>query len=157
MGRIAKIEAKAFNAIASQVKAINPNEANFCSVASLAAACKVPVEAAYEAMKAQGRKDGQGASMMQIRAAARSLGFDMRPSDSAFLENKIAQYPGVHKNLKGVTTHHPRRFAKAWAGVTGIFYCVGHVAAVVDGELADWTVNSSKRVIMFYHILPIEA
>jgi hypothetical protein len=68
----------------------------------------------------------------------------------------IARYPGVHKNLKSVTTHHPRRFKKVWADVEPLLFdCNQHVAAFKDGTIHDWSINAAKRVRGVYRIVRI--
>jgi hypothetical protein len=89
---------------------------NFCTVVALAAICRIPVAEAKAAMAAQGRKDGQGASDLAMIKAAKALGFEMKQVPFAEYWDIIKSYPGAHKNLKTITTHHPVRFAKAWAG-----------------------------------------
>ena len=130
-----------FNAL--QTQSIRSGETNDCSVKAVAVACGVEYSVAHAALKKQGRIDRQGAWPNQIRGAVNELGFklvSLRTSDI------IGQYPGTHKNLQSVTTHHPERFAKVWAVVgTCLIYSAGHVSAVKDGKLHDWAVGRAKR------------
>jgi hypothetical protein len=58
----------------------------------------------------------------------------------------IAKYPGVHKNLSNITTHHPRRFPQVWKGAPNMLLSSSrHIAAFIDGEVHDWSVNNALR------------
>ena len=122
-------------------------EANDCTVKAIALACGVEYEEAHTALKTFGRKHGCGTSISIMKKTARMLGFEMKYIDQDLF---IQQYPGCHKNLKSVTTHHPERFNKVWKdGHNYILSCTSHVAAVIDGENCDWTKGRAKRCIVY--------
>lgn len=119
-------------------------EKNDCSVKAVALVCGVSYETAHAAMAAQGRKQGRGASTTSIELAVIALGKQVELVNP---KHVIAQYPGVHKNLKNVTTHHPARFPSVWKnGGTYLAYIRGHVLAIVDGVVHDWTAGKSKQI-----------
>ena len=118
---------------------------NDCAVVAVAAACDVPYSVAHAALAAQGRKQFRGTRTGMTHAAVRALGFDVREVSA---EAMIKQYPGSHKNLRNVTTHHPERFHAVWAdGRRYLFTVAGHVLAVVNGQNCDWTKGRAKRVL----------
>ena len=119
-------------------------EGSDCSVQAVAIVCGVTYAEAHAACKALGRKDGKGMSTHLIERAVEALGCKV---ECRRRRDFIAQYPGAHKNLQNVTTHHPSRFNKVWAdGKTYLFYTTGHVAAVVDGANGDWCRRNALRV-----------
>ena len=126
------------------------NESNDCSVKALAIGLNVDYMIAHEALRLQGRKNREGAMSFDILVAARKLGFDLHHVDP---QEFIAKYPGGHKNLKNVTTHHMDRFNKVWAdGERYLVLTPRHVLAVVDGVNHDWTKGKAHRVVSIYRI-----
>lgn len=126
-----------------QLDSMRAGEANDCSVKAVAVACNVEYSVAHAAMKAAGRQDRKGAYPNMIHAAIISLGYKVV---SIRQQEIIQQYPGVHKNLKSVTTHHPERFRKVWENMgTTLIYTIGHISAFKDGKLHDWAVGRAKR------------
>jgi hypothetical protein len=120
-------------------------ENNDCSVVAIAAACGIPYEKAHAAMAARGRKNGKGAYSPDVEAAVGDLGFETKHIDPQSFINK---YPGVHKGLKSVTTHHMDRFKQVWDdGNSYLLFTARHVGAVVDGVNVDWTKGRAKRVV----------
>jgi hypothetical protein len=125
-------------------------ENNDCSVVAIAAACDISYDDAHKAMKAEGRKDRQGALTSDILKAVKAVGFKAKKVDP---QKFIKQYPGVHSTLKGVTTHHMDRFPKAWDdGKTYLLFTKRHIGAVVAGVNIDWTKGSSKRAVAIYEV-----
>lgn len=130
-----------FNAL--HTESIRSGETNDCSVKAVAIACNVEYSVAHAALKAAGRKDRKGSYPNEIHAAIVSLGYKVVSVRS---QDIISQYPGTHKNLQSVTTHHPERFAKVWEQMgTCLIYTVGHISALKDGKLHDWAVGRAKR------------
>jgi len=126
------------------------HENNDCSVVAIAAACDVEYSRAHAAMASEGRRPRRGAYNHDILNAVAALGFT-----ATFVPSKkfIIQYPGVHSNLKGVTTHHMERFSAVWDdGNTYLLFTSRHVGAVVDGVNVDWTKGTAKRVLKVYKI-----
>lgn len=125
-------------------------ETNDCSVKAVALVANVSYAQAHEALKQRGRKERKGAYTHDIIAAVRATGKEVTLVDQRSI---IANYPSPHRDvLKGLTTHHPRRFNKAWPKGRYLMFVKRHVAAVIDGELHDWTVNKAKRVQALYEV-----
>ena len=128
-----------------------------CAVLALAAICRVPAKEAQDALSKAGRKIGKGTHTFQMMKAAANLGFEMKQMSLYTQQEIIAQYPGAHKNLKSVTTHHPVRFAKVWSQQPDcLLFVTRHVAAFVDGQVVDWTAGRAKRVESMYTVTKIE-
>jgi hypothetical protein len=126
---------------------------NFCSVIALAAICKVSVAAAKEALAAEGRQVGRGVYTDIIFKAAERLGYKCVKVGSQYHQGIIASYPKPHNTLQSITTHHPERFAKAWADQPDmLMFSNGHVTAFVDGQVRDWAKGRSKRVFSLYTV-----
>lgn len=124
-------------------------EKNDCPVVALSIACDLTYDAANKLMADQGRKPGKCAG--GICAAITHAGFT---TNTCIASDFIAQYPKAHQILKGVTTHHPDRFKKVWAnGKTYLFYTRGHVLAVKNGIVHDWTRGRAKRVLQIFEVV----
>lgn len=126
-----------------------------CSVIAVAAACGVTYQAAHAALKAAGRKDNRGATVLAIEAAVESLGFFLKPILPIDI---IAQYEGCHgRVLKSITTHHPHRknaVGRWWKnGRSYILITESHAAAVVDGVVHDWTSDRAFKVRIVFEVL----
>ena len=127
-------------------------EANDCTVVAISIACHVTYDVAHAALAAQGRKNGRGTFAHQQKAAIESLGYEITTEiwSKSGRQQIIDLYPGSHKKLQNITTHHPRRFHAAWKQFCGdrvvLLYSKGHVSAVKDGQLHDWAINRALRV-----------
>lgn len=143
----------AYTNIFSQLnnEAFAKGENNDCSVKAVALVTGSLYDVAHRALDAQGRSQRKGAYTTQIHAAIAALGkkvVQVNPRDI------IALYPEPHRSvLKGITTHHPRRFDKVWPKGKYLLYSRRHVSAVIDGVLHDWAVNSARRVISVYEVV----
>lgn len=119
----------------------------FCSVVAVAAIARIPAKQAQELLAQHGRKHGHGTKKRITKAVLESLGYEVRPMTFKERRAIIDSYPGRHKGLVSITTHHPRRFAAAWAGQPDmLMFSHAHVSAYVDGEVKDWAIKHSKQV-----------
>src|SRR5688572_11021759 len=119
-------------------------EHNDCAVIAVSIACGVTYETAHAALKAAGRQDRKGTYAHQTVKAIESLGFRVRTWDRKELRSMIDSYPGIHATHKNITTHHPRRFAKAWEGSGNLLLRTQrHILACKDGTVHDWSINRS--------------
>lgn len=126
------------------------NETNDCTVVATAAVCGISYEEAHAICAKFGRKTRKGMRRVQYLEAIRSLGFEV---EAVPVFKIIAKYPGNHKNLKSITTHHPARFNNVWRdGSNYLLNSNGHVSACINGELHDWAVGRMKRVIYVYRV-----
>jgi len=154
MPRIKAVETTAnYNALRQGTFA--KREQGDCAVIAVAMACNVSYEDAHTALARYGRKFGQGTPTHIIWAAMRALGKDVRALSS---RQFINEYPRPHNTLRGVTSHHPRRFAKVWKdGQTYLFLTASHILACVDGQVHDWSVNRALRVNVVYQVIDLPA
>jgi hypothetical protein len=119
------------------------NECRDCSVVAVAAVTGLPYAEVHAVFASLGRKSKYGVSTYIIRKAVEQLGFQHQQIAPYHF---IGQYPGVHKTLQSVTTHHCDRFPGAWAdGQSYLIYTAGHVGAIVNGVNIDWTRGKAKR------------
>lgn len=119
-------------------------ESNDCGVKAVALTTDSEYATVHAAMQAAGRKPRRGTWLPQIQEVIRDLGFrmvEMNPRDI------IDAFPGQHKNLKSLTTHHPERFAKQWPDGRYMMLVSGggHIVAIVDGYTMDWTERRPMR------------
>lgn len=131
-------------------------EKNDCSVIALSVVTGKSYDECHAALAAAGRKNGTGAHLTEIEAAAKALGFRLERLPQSFLDGIVAQYPGIHKTLKHITTHHPVRFSKVWSEVSEplLFNVNRHIAGFREGAIHDWTVNAAKRVTDLFRVVP---
>lgn len=126
-----------------------------CGVIALASAAGITYEEAHAALAKEGRKAGAPTANEQLKAALEGLGFIV----SVFANpSRITEdFPGIHKNLKNVTTHTPRRFKSAWdkhfaADANLFLFSKEHVSSYNEGLLQDWAINNSRRVHEIWEI-----
>jgi len=127
------------------------NEKNDCAVLAVSVACKVSYEIAHKALEAFGREPGMGTSYTKIRRAIGVLGKRITVHNC---KDFIARYPQAHRILKSVTTHHPARFNKVWRDGKAYILCLkaNHVAAVLNGELHDWSAGRALQAFAIWEI-----
>jgi hypothetical protein len=132
------------------------NEFNDCGVKAVALVCNVSYGEAHAKLRELGRQSRKGTPWSMIRQAINFFGYEIKVWDFTDHRALINSYPGRAVYLQQITTHHPRRYPKVWAEkMKGKRLLLGvhkHVAAYVDGELHDWTVNSVKRVWLVWEI-----
>jgi len=139
----------AFSSLQEVSKAASEN--NDCVVKAVALASRTSYEEAHKTCQRNGRKQGKGMHNAEMFRAFEESGVTL---ERVFSSDFISKYPGNHKELKSVTTHHPDRFNKVWAdGNRYLFHCKGHVAYVEDGVCHDWTRGRSLRVAAIYRIV----
>lgn len=155
MAKISKTQLTNVYAAASKASK-KAKENNDCAVVSLSVASGKTYDEAHSALAAAGRENGKATFLAQMETAAEKLGLKLERLPQSFIDGIIAQYPGIHKTLKHITTHHPVRFPKVWAEVVEplIFHVDKHFAGYREGAIHDWSVNSAKRVIDLYRLVP---
>jgi len=133
------------------------HENNDCSVIAIAIACNVTYEMAHAACKKHGRVNRQGTFVSISEKAIYELGYKIRKWTDAEKITKIHSYPGAHKGLSAITSHHLRRFPAAWRNVhrNMIWASWRHMFAVKDGIVRDWSTNSSIRVNTIWEVEPV--
>jgi hypothetical protein len=132
----------------------NHGEWNDCTVISIALATNTPYDRVHEILKRLGRKKGKGTSIANMMECCEELGYHMRSWTSGEYLEVIRTYPKAwHATV--ITTHQPRRCPKAWAPYRNralIFHTARHVAAVINSEVQDWSINNSLRVNRIYEV-----
>ena len=129
------------------------NERNDCVVKALAIVCDLPYDVVHSALAKHGRKNCQVTRRWVTTAALKELGFSARAWTYQERRAMIASYPGAHSNLQNITVHHPVRFAAAWSGQPPtLLFMNGHVAALRDDLVHDWTKGTSRRVCEIWTI-----
>lgn len=131
-------------------------ESRDCTVVAISIVTGKTYEEAHAAMKAAGRKDGGSGYYHQEVAALKALGFQLKRVE---VKDIIATYPAPHcRALKNVTTYHAHRFPEAWAPYREkrlLLWVSGHVAAMKDGVVHDWSSNRALRVYKIAEVVPL--
>lgn len=121
-----------------------------CAVVAHAAAVGCSYAEAHARLKAAGRKDNQGTYQYTSHAAVKMAGKELVQIPQ---RQFIDRYPGVHKGLRNVTTHHMDRFPEVWAdGRTYLVHVRGHILCVKNGKVLDWSRNKALRVVDIYEV-----
>lgn len=127
-------------------------EDNDCAVKAVALVTGSSYAVAHFTLKKLGRANKSPTHNTLIPQALAILGKTLRPVK--VVEEIVHQYPGVHQNKLQATTHQPARFPKVWKnGKTYLAYTKGHVLAIVDGQVHDWTSTKSLRIIRLMEVL----
>jgi hypothetical protein len=108
------------------------NERNDCTVVGVSIAARVDYKKAHAAMKAAGRRDRCGAYRIDTTEAVHALGCAIEVIDAPRQSN------GSRFTAKTIGAGFKR-------GYFLVFYR-GHVAAMVNGQVADWTDNRRHQV-----------
>lgn len=111
-------------------------EHNDCSVKAVAIACDVPYKVAHKALEKAGRKPRKGVYPHEIQAAIESLGYGVAQWQvTAKTASKLGIDPALQKG-------HFMVFVR------------GHVAALKDGVVEDWTQGRRHRVNKVVKVYP---
>lgn len=148
MGRIAFTNShELYDEIAKPFK--DAGDRNFCVPLALCVLTGLDPEEVRNVFLNLGRRHGHGVNMIVLRKVIAHFGYELVEVKTRDI---IDRYPGVHKGLQRVTSHHPRRFPKAFFGES--LYCWGtdHSFAIKNGELVDWSVNRAIRAYFIYRI-----
>ena len=132
-------------------KASEIGERNDCAVKAVAFAAGIPYERAWELLNKHGRKTGGGTLPSITEAVMKELGCELTEVKAY---DFISRYPGHHsKALKNVTTHHPARFPDVWKdGQIYLMSVRGHILAVVNGEVMDWSRRRALRALRIMRV-----
>lgn len=126
---------------------------NDCTVKALALAADIPYSLAHPLARDAGRVNGRGMSsptcVNLIREQLAKQGKRLARFEP---EAIISTYPGQHKNLRHITSHHPVRFAKQWPAGTFVCFTATHVFVVKDGVVHDWSVGRALQVQFMYRV-----
>jgi hypothetical protein len=149
MARRQKVShSRAFVEVSDQAKSIG--ERNDCSIRAITLVTGLPYETVLKEATRLGRKKGAGTPPWISKRTLENLGFNVVIWGNQDIMALINSYPSPHnRNCRFITTHHPRRFPKAWAALKEerlIMYNFSHMLAVVDGEVHDWSVNRVLRM-----------
>lgn len=113
-------------------------ETNDCSVKAVSIACRVPYNVAHDVLRKMGRKHGRGVRMVQIGAAMLEL-------DCTFgTEKHPRQSNGSRWTAASIGRGYPRGYF--------IVEFRGHVAAMINGVVQDWTDGRRHQVTGVYRV-----
>lgn len=128
------------------------HEDNDCAVKAVALVTGYSYAVAHSTFKKLGRKDKAPTPKTMIPNALALLGKKTRPVNVT--KEIIHQYPGAHKNKLQATTHQPARFPRAWKnGKTYLAYTNGHILAIINGQVHDWTSTKSVRITRLIEVI----
>lgn len=120
----------------------NHGETRDCTVKALTAATGLPYGDCHKALADQGRRPRKGCHVHQMQKAATVLGYSMtRKERNTYSAKTMTTAP-----------RDPRLRA-------GNLICAtaGHVAALIDGEVIDWTSGRRHRIQDVYTVEAVQA
>lgn len=129
-----------FNDCLTESKALG--ERNDCTVKAIAIAGDLSYHQTHEMLSRKGRRRGHGCVTVQWEAAMRDLGLE-------WTETSRPRKP----NGQGYTM---KTIARAFPRGRHIVRVRGHVAALVDGKVEDWTEGRQHRVVRVLTLNPGE-
>jgi len=136
-----------------QAESSSMNERNDCAVVAISIVTGVPYKEVHVALKDAGRKNREGTYQHESKRAIEALGFKARSWSFMEYQRMINSYPANHSQLHNITSHHPNRFPKQWAGKTNLLlFSRHHVLALMDGKVQDWSVRNSLRIVYIWEI-----
>ena len=117
------------------------NEQKDCSVISVAIACDIEYMEAHKVLARLGRKAGHGCNLRIMERAIKTLGFQ-------FTRKAIRQANDSKYTPLTIETALPKgRY---------ICDCAGHVFAVVNGVVQDWSSDNRLHIKSVYKIEKLE-
>lgn len=123
---------------AMSLKSEAHGETNDCTVRALTASTGLDYDTCHAQLKKQGRKNRKGCHwFIEGPKAAEALGFTMRKMDRSEYRAKTM-----------ITAERDRAFRSG-------SFCVlvrGHVAALVDGNVIDWSQGRRHRIAAVYEV-----
>lgn len=111
------------------------NETNDCAVIATALACKAPYKKVHALYKKHGRRDRCGTPMQLTYRVVGELGYKLVVSRRFKAKTGIT----LSREVKGTSGRY-------------IAWMTTHLAAIVTGELQDWTHSSRKRVNVMFKV-----
>lgn len=134
-----------------QVDSRTAGETNDCVVKMVAMALRVSYARAHALCAEYGREPRRGMFQYQWMKLLQDQGVVL---EWVCFRDMIDQYPGVHSNLRNITTHHPARFNKVWDdGHRYIMTTAGHVLYIDHGRTHDWTEGRAFRAQGLWRIV----
>ena len=128
-------------------------EAKDCGPVAVSVACDTAYERVRAVMEEEGRKPRRGTPTHIILNSVKRLGFEAKRVN---IDEIIRKFPKPHCDvLKNFTSHHPRRFPGCIdSNKRYLMFTSGHVLAISNGIVHDWSVNRSLRAYSLYEIKP---
>jgi len=114
-------------------------ETNDCSVIATSIVCRTTYKKAHAACAARGRKQGRGMHTPTIVAVVRSMGFSVEPV------KRLKQKNGSKFTPKTIGDKLKRGYY--------LCFCRGHVFAVVNGDVEDWTEGRKHFITEAYKVV----
>lgn len=125
------------------------NEKNDCVVKMISVVCGIEYADAHALAKKFGRKNNDGMRFHDYSAAIKSLGFKLESIDESHF---ISRYPSWYQP-KNLTTYQQKMFPKVWKdGQMYIARVPGHVLAIDNGQVIDWTHERKFRITRIYRV-----
>lgn len=118
------------------------NERNDCTVIATSITCDIPYQEAHKICKAAGRKNrGKLNTQAKLIPELENRGYNVTAIPTAYL----FQENGCRYTMSTI--------GKEFSHGKYIVRIKGHVAALVDGKILDWTAGRRHRVLAMWQII----
>ena len=124
-------------------------ENNDCAVRALSALLDCSYGLVHRKLKRQGRKNGRGTAWSHIRTACKQI-CEMKGREVSW--HGFPEYRAKYSKARGFNVLSIGAFQRQHPKGTYLLSMSGHVATLRNGELVDWTGNSSKRHLLCGYI-----
>jgi hypothetical protein len=142
--------------LATRMDSLSNGERSDCSVVAISLACDVSYQRAHASLAALGRKSKRGTPRDFTIRAVKDFGYELRKWSLQEMIDVVRDYPGVHAQLHGITSHHLRRFPRAWekrSRGTLLLFSNRHVLCAKAGVVLDWSINNALRIREIYDVI----
>ena len=127
-------------------------EANDCTVKALAVVCRVGYQMAHKALADQGRKPRKGCYPHQQIAAIEALGFKVAKSEGGYTSDYRRYMSNAMPRQHNGSRYTASTIGKLCAKGYWLAWTKGHVLAVHNGKVIDWTEGRKHQI---QHIVKI--
>lgn len=123
------------------------NQRNYCGPLAIAVVANIELTKSLELFEKLGRNRRSGVFKYMYQQVLKDLGFTMREVKAPNLE--------LLDPVMALSTNSVARNREAWGGKTYLARGDGHICAIVDGEVVDWTANRRMRIIELFEIVKV--
>lgn len=132
---------------------VDDGDRGCCAVVAIAKITNTDVFVVQNLLEVAGRKHRCGTRRSVTKKVLEELGYKIRIVSLGEDADLISSYPGKHKYLKNITSHHPRRFPAAWDREPDqLMFTSSHVLALVGGRVHDWSCNKKLHVTERWYV-----
>jgi len=141
-----------FAAICERRRFINCEDTKDCGVVALSVVASLSYDDSRTLLFRHGYRPDRGVYRHMMIEALKEL--DLNPVNMSSEEFVKLRYPRAKQSKTFVTPRQVIRFPQAWSGLPPcLLWTCGHVLAVKDGEVHDWSAGRSLKADLVTFVL----